>query len=88
MPRPYRALKKGVMISVNPDAHSIHEMDNIRWSICAARKGGIDPRDDLECHVIEKGASLAQTKKPPRLVGGFSLKIEMDKKSLVQPPVF
>ena len=37
---PY-ALKKGVMISVNPDAHSIHEIDNIRWGICAARKGGL-----------------------------------------------
>jgi DNA polymerase (family 10) len=37
---PY-ALKKGVMISVNPDAHSIHEIDNIRWGVCAARKGGL-----------------------------------------------
>ena len=37
---PY-ALKKGVMISVNPDAHSINEIDNIRWGIAAARKGGL-----------------------------------------------
>jgi DNA polymerase (family X) len=37
---PY-ALKKGVMISVNPDAHSIKEIDNIRWGIAAARKGGL-----------------------------------------------
>jgi len=37
---PY-ALEKGVMISVNPDAHSIHEIDNIRWGVCAARKGGL-----------------------------------------------
>jgi DNA polymerase (family 10) len=37
---PY-ALKKGVMISVNPDAHSIHEIDNIRWGVSAARKGGL-----------------------------------------------
>jgi DNA polymerase (family 10) len=37
---PY-ALKKGVMISINPDAHSIHEIDNIRWGVSAARKGGL-----------------------------------------------
>ena len=37
---PY-AVKKGVMISVNPDAHSIWEIDNIRWGVSAARKGGL-----------------------------------------------
>lgn len=37
---PY-ALKKGVMISINPDAHSIREIDNIRWGVAAARKGGL-----------------------------------------------
>jgi DNA polymerase (family 10) len=37
---PY-ALHKGVMISINPDAHSIAEIDNIRWGVSAARKGGL-----------------------------------------------
>jgi DNA polymerase (family X) len=37
---PY-ALQKGVMISINPDAHSIGEIDNIRWGVSAARKGGL-----------------------------------------------
>lgn len=37
---PY-ALKKNVMISINPDAHSIAEIDNIRWGVSAARKGGL-----------------------------------------------
>lgn len=37
---PY-ALQKGVMISINPDAHSIAEIDNIRWGVIAARKGGL-----------------------------------------------
>jgi len=37
---PY-ALSKGVMISINPDAHSIGEINNIRWGISAARKGGL-----------------------------------------------
>jgi DNA polymerase (family 10) len=37
---PY-ALEKGVMISINPDAHSISEVDNIQWGVSAARKGGL-----------------------------------------------
>jgi DNA polymerase (family 10) len=37
---PY-AIEKGVMISINPDSHSIHEIDNIRWGVSAARKGGL-----------------------------------------------
>jgi DNA polymerase (family 10) len=37
---PY-ALEKGVMISINPDAHSIKEIDNIKWGVAAARKGGL-----------------------------------------------
>lgn len=39
---PY-ALEKGVMISIDPDAHSIQEIDNIRWGVSAARKGGLTP---------------------------------------------
>jgi len=35
------ALNKGVMISINPDAHSISEIENIRWGVSAARKGGL-----------------------------------------------
>jgi DNA polymerase (family 10) len=29
------------MISINPDAHSIGEIDNIRWGVSAARKDGL-----------------------------------------------
>jgi DNA polymerase (family 10) len=34
-------LKKGVMISINPDAHSILEIENIKWGVESARKGGL-----------------------------------------------
>ena len=37
---PY-AMEKGVMISLNPDAHSIGEIENIRWGVSAARKGAL-----------------------------------------------
>jgi DNA polymerase (family 10) len=37
---PY-AIEKEVLISIDPDAHSIAEIDNIRWGVSAARKGGL-----------------------------------------------
>ena len=58
---PY-ALERGVMISVNPDAHSIKEINNIRWGIAAARKGGLTkdktwnalPLKDIEKWLAQK----------------------------------
>ena len=40
---PY-ALEKGVMISVNPDAHSIGGIHDIHYGVLAARKGGLTKR--------------------------------------------
>lgn len=33
------AMEKGVLISINPDAHSIEGIGDIRWGVAAARKG-------------------------------------------------
>lgn len=43
---PY-ATEKGVMISINPDAHSIKGIDDIRWGVAAARKGGLTAENCL-----------------------------------------
>lgn len=37
---PY-ALEKGVMISINPDAHQIEGYGDMHFGVCAARKGGL-----------------------------------------------
>lgn len=37
---PY-AMKKGVQVAINPDAHSIDGIDDIRYGVWAARKGGL-----------------------------------------------
>ena len=34
-----QATEAGVMISINPDAHSTSELDNTRWGVAVARKG-------------------------------------------------
>ena len=59
---PY-ALKKGVMISVNPDAHSINEIDNIRWGIEAARKGGLTKEMTWNAMPIKKIESWLKKRK-------------------------
>ncbi len=39
-----KALELGCMLSINPDAHSIAELDLVRWALAVARKGGV-PKD-------------------------------------------
>ena len=36
-----RALELGCLLSINPDAHSIRELDLMRWGVALARKGGV-----------------------------------------------
>jgi DNA polymerase (family 10) len=38
-----RALELGCIFSVNPDAHSIAELDLMPWGLAMARKGGVSP---------------------------------------------
>ncbi|MDH2348517.1 MULTISPECIES: DNA polymerase/3'-5' exonuclease PolX [unclassified Bradyrhizobium] len=37
------ALDFGCMMSINPDAHSIPELDHMHWGVEMARKGGVPP---------------------------------------------
>jgi DNA polymerase (family X) len=36
-----RGLELGCLFSINPDAHSVAELELMRWGVAAARKGGI-----------------------------------------------
>ncbi len=61
------ARHKGVLISINPDAHSTGEFANIRYGVTMARKGGLRREDilnTLECdgflaHVAGRDADAA-----------------------------
>ena len=37
------ALDFGCMMSINPDAHSVRELDHMHWGVEMARKGGVPP---------------------------------------------
>jgi DNA polymerase (family 10) len=41
------ATEQGVLISVNPDAHSTAELRNVKWGVAAGRKGWLEPSDTL-----------------------------------------
>ncbi len=50
---PY-ALEKGVLISINPDAHSVGGINDIHFGVFSARKGGLSADKCLTCFDLEK----------------------------------
>jgi len=47
-----RALDRGIRLVINPDAHSVEGLDNIRWGVDVARKAGATPGEIVNCHDI------------------------------------
>jgi len=41
------AIEKGVLISIDPDAHSIEGFDDVRYGVLAAQKALVTPKDNL-----------------------------------------
>ncbi|MCK1758066.1 DNA polymerase/3'-5' exonuclease PolX [Bradyrhizobium sp. 137] len=46
------ALEFGCMLSINPDAHSIPELDHMHWGVLMARKGGVPPERVLNAMTL------------------------------------
>ncbi len=42
-----RAVEAGVTLSINPDSHSVHGMDDNRYGVLVAQKGGLLPAQNL-----------------------------------------
>ena len=58
------AVELGVKLSINPDAHSVKHLDNIRYGVYAAQKAGLRPGDCLNCLDADAfGAYLAERKR-------------------------
>jgi len=56
---PY-ALEKGVLISINPDAHSREGIHDIYFGTLAARKGGLTAEHCLNARSVEDFLAFAQ----------------------------
>jgi DNA polymerase (family 10) len=46
------ALEKGVLISIDPDAHSVEGYDDCRYGVLAAQKGGLDKARNLSSFTL------------------------------------
>ena len=60
------ALSMGCMMSVNPDAHSINELDLIRWGVGMARKGGVPKERVLNCLTLTQFQKYLDERRPVR----------------------
>jgi len=60
------ALEFGCMMSIDPDAHSIRELDHMHWGVEMARKGGVPPDRVLNAMPIgELTRYLKQKRRSP-----------------------
>jgi DNA polymerase (family 10) len=46
------AKEEGVLVSVNSDAHSVHEFDNLRFGVGQARRGWLEEKDVLNTRTL------------------------------------
>jgi histidinol phosphatase-like PHP family hydrolase len=53
-----RALERGCMMSINPDAHSTDEIDHTHWGVEMARKGGVPKERILNCLNLPRFAAF------------------------------
>jgi DNA polymerase (family 10) len=51
------------MFSINPDAHSIDELNLTRWGVLMARKGGIPPERMLNSLDLKGITAFLQARK-------------------------
>jgi DNA polymerase (family 10) len=49
-----RAVELGIPLAINPDAHSVEGLEDVRWGVTVARRAGATPIDVLNCGDIEQ----------------------------------
>ena len=58
-----KALDYGCIFSINPDAHSIRELDHMHWGVEMARKGGVPPDRVLNAMSLAKLLAYLQRRR-------------------------
>jgi DNA polymerase (family 10) len=54
---------EGTRLSINPDAHSIDELDLVEWGVAIARKGGVSKGDVLNAMSGKQFDAFLQTRR-------------------------
>lgn len=57
------AVEKGVIIAINPDAHEIGGLEDMRYGVLVARKAGLTPEQTFNAWPLEKIEEWLQKKK-------------------------
>lgn len=60
------ALSKNILLSINPDAHSIPEFDNTRYGVLVAQKGMVTAKDNLSSFSLNELETFLQKQKVKR----------------------
>jgi DNA polymerase (family 10) len=58
-----RAKDLGVLISLNPDAHSLEDLDDMAYGVMAARKGWLEKQDVLNTYAPEEVSHFLQRRR-------------------------
>lgn len=58
------ALEKGVLLSINPDAHRIEGFRDMHYGVFVARKGGLEAEQCLNAFSLQKISQYFQGRKP------------------------
>lgn len=59
----YYAREKGCKFSINQDAHSIEDIQNIKFGVWIAQKGGVTPSEVINCYNFEMINKFIKDKK-------------------------
>jgi len=57
------AVEKGVLLSINPDAHALEEFENIKYGVLVAQKGGLTKHNNLSSFSREEFEAFLQSRK-------------------------
>ncbi|RMH49917.1 MAG: DNA polymerase/3'-5' exonuclease PolX [Bacteroidetes bacterium] len=61
------ATRQGVLIAINPDAHSIDGLQDMRWGVAVARKGWLTPEQCLNARSLEAFSAWLDARRSARL---------------------
>lgn len=59
------AIEKGVLLSINPDAHRVSGFHDMQYGVLVARKGGVTPPYCLNTFSVDKITEYFKQRKPP-----------------------
>ena len=62
------ATERGVLISINPDAHSVEQLDLVRWGVATGRKGYLTSDQCLNALSLEAFTAYLERRKNRHLV--------------------